>query len=282
MINIFSGRVHSPAYGGFPNGPSNGLPGQPSFQTNQQPRLLSSVHSRSASSTPPLSSMVNQPSRPGSAPPPTTGPHLSSPTYPPSQPFGIHSSPSTPSGGMPPNMTGGQHPLSGHLMQPVNLRAPLTTQPPNRGTQDFSATSRSPVTGTASSVRPPWQTPMANQSGLASPLTGFTGPQTSLTRPPTNLTGPPSSLARPTANLTELQTSLTRPPTSLTGPPNRFTGPPTSLTGAPTSLTGPPTSLTPPQIRPSSTTPTGQMMGSTGQPLIPPIPLSPSVSQGRI
>ena len=246
---------------------------------------MGSVHSRSASSVPPLPSMVNQPSRPGSAPPPTTGSGLSSPVYPPSQPFGIHSSPPTPSGPMPTsNMTGGQHPLSGPLMQPVNLRGPQTMQRPTGGFHNFSATSRSPMTGTTPPFRPPWQAPMANQqSNLIGASASFTGPPTSMTRPPTSLTGPPSSLSRPTTNLTGPPTSLTGSPTAnLTRLPTSLTGPPTSLTGPPTSLTGPPKSLTQPQVRPLSTTPTGQMMGSTGQPLMPPISQSPSVSQGRV
>ena len=299
----------------LPNGPSNSLPGQPSVQTNQQLRLMNSVHSRSASSTLPLSPVVSEPSRPGSAPPPATGPQLSSPMYPPSQAFGVHSSPSTPSGPMPTsNTTGvqqgqvlnyrsGQHAsLSRPLMQPVDPRGPQRMQLPVGGAhaQNFNATSRSAPN---QSVRPsPWQSSVAgtasstagNPSGLVRPPTSMTRPQTSLTGPPTRLTGPPTSIIRPPTSLTGPPTSMTGPPTSMARPPTSLTGPPTSMTGPPTSMTRPPTSLTglptsftgspttQSQIRPPSTTPTGQMMGSTGQPLMPPMPQSPSVSQGTV
>ena len=287
-MHVFSstGRANSPGYGGLPNGPSNGLPGQPSPQANQQFRLMSSVHSRSASSTPPLSPMVNQPSRPGSAPPPATGPQLSSPMYPLSHAFGVHSSPTTPSGPMPTsNQIGAQRQVQSYMSgQHASLSGP-PMQPPTGGalTQNFNATSRS---GPNQSVRPsPWQASMAGyQPGNASPAGnpgGLAGQPTSLTRPQTSLTGPPTSLTGPPTRLTGPPTRLTGPPTSLTGPPSSLTRP-TNLTGPPSSLTGTPTTLNQPQIRPPSTTPTGQMMGSTGQPLMPPMPQSPSVSQGTV
>ena len=318
MIFTLTGQAHSPGYGqlpnGPPNGPPNGLPGQPLFQTSQQPRLLHSDHSRSASSTPPMSSMANQLSRPGSAPP-TTGPQLASPIHPPSHAFGIHSSPPTPSGSMP--TTNNTYPSQSML-------------PPTGSAQNVSGTSRLPSaslgTGPSQSVRPsPWQAPLSgHQPGLTGPPTNLTGPPTNLTGPPTSLTGPPTNLTGPPTNLTGPPTNLTGPPTNLTGPPTNLTGspsslsrpttltgtspgpptslngppsnligqpttlnrPPTNLTGAPSSLTGPTSSrpqtgLTPSQVRPS-TTPTGQMTGSTGQPLVPPGPQSPSVNQGAV
>jgi hypothetical protein len=333
----------------LPNGPSNGLPGQLSVQPNQQLKMMSS---RSASSTPPLSSMVNHPSRPGSAPPPATGAQLSSPVYPPSQPFGVHSSPSTPSGPMPTsNITGVQQEQNYMSGQNVSLSG---VQPLTGGafTQNFTATPNS-RSAPNQSVRPsPWQASVAGTASppsrlaappsrppFAGPQTHMAGPPTSMTGPPTRVTGPPTSMTGPPTSMIGQPISMTGPPTSMigqpisltgqptgmTGPPTRMTGPPTSLTGSPTSLTGPPTgmtgppigmtgppigmtgpptsmigqptkltgqptrmtgpptslagrppTLTQPQIRPPSTTPTGQMMGSTGQPLMPPMPQSPS------
>ena len=243
--------------------------------------MMGSIHARSASSTPPLSSMVKTPSRPGSAPPPATGAQLSSPMYPTSQKFGIHSSPSTPSGPVPTSsITGGQQGqghnyMSGPLMQAVDPHGLQNMQPQTGGalTQNINVISNS-RSSPNQSVRPsPWQasvsgtaSPLSNPSGLAGPPLRMTGPPTSMTGPPSNITGPP--------------TRMTGPPTRMTGPPTRMTGPPTSMTGPPNSmtghLTGAPTTLTQPQLRPPPTTPTGQMMGSTGQPLMQPMPQSPS------
>lgn len=282
-ISIFSG------YGMVPNGPSNGLPGQSFVQANEQPRLISS--------TPPLISMVNHPSRPGSAPPPGTGPQTSSPIYPPTQAFGVHSLPSTPSSLMPTsNISSTQQ---GNVQHTSGPHRPGIVQPSFGGApvQNFNSTS-----GLNQSVRPSsWQASMSgHQLGTASPV-GSPGalqrPLSSLTQPPTSLTRLPTSLTRPPTSLTRLPTSstgpptgpptnLTGPPATLTGPPSRMTRPassvarPTNLTGSPTGVSGWPANLTQSTIRPPATTPTGQMMGATGQPLMPPMPHSSSISPG--
>lgn len=264
---------------------------------------MSSVHTRSASSIPPLqSSMANQPARPGSAPPPTTGPRLSSPIHPPTPGYVGHSSPSTPGGHVPPynltttanqslaRATGPHASLSGPVTQPVDLFAPQVVPPsnsfatmPNVGTSSNSGLpSVSPMAGATYPVRPsPWQASMAGRQpwvvSLSGTSGGLGGPLHS-GGPPVLSTGPPTSMARPT-NLTDpstSQTGFTGPPTSMARPTS-LTGPSTAQTG----FTGPPASLTRPPSS-SSATPTGQMMGSTGQPLMPPIVQPPLAGQGTL